>query len=108
MGHAYSSIVADVFARFKRIEGYEVLFLTGTDEHGQKIQKEAQKNKKEICVKNSTVIKSIVCIKNGKLIHQFLLFYRLEHFFNILMLFTRPKIRHSKNSQSKIHQQKHH
>ncbi len=47
MGHAYSSIVADVFARFKRIEGYEVLFLTGTDEHGQKIQKEAQKNKKD-------------------------------------------------------------
>ncbi len=47
MGHAYSSIVADIFARFKRIEGYDVLFLTGTDEHGQKIQKEAQKNKKD-------------------------------------------------------------
>ena len=47
MGHAYSSIVADIFARFKRIEGYNVLFLTGTDEHGQKIQKEAEKNKKD-------------------------------------------------------------
>ena len=47
MGHAYSSIIADIFARFKRIEGYNVLFLTGTDEHGQKIQKEAQKNKKD-------------------------------------------------------------
>ena len=47
MGHAYSSIVADIFARFKRIEGYNVLFLTGTDEHGQKIQKEAEKNKKK-------------------------------------------------------------
>ncbi len=47
MGHAYSSIIADIFARFKRIEGYNVLFLTGTDEHGQKIQKEAEKNKKE-------------------------------------------------------------
>ena len=34
MGHAYSSIVADIFARFKRLEGYNVLFLTGTDEHG--------------------------------------------------------------------------
>ena len=34
MGHAYSSIVADVFARFKRLENYNVLFLTGTDEHG--------------------------------------------------------------------------
>jgi len=47
MGHAYSSIVADIFARFKRLEGYNVLFLTGTDEHGQKIQKEAEKNGKE-------------------------------------------------------------
>ncbi len=47
MGHAYSSIVADIFARFKRIEGYNVMFLTGTDEHGQKIQKEAEKNKKD-------------------------------------------------------------
>ena len=47
MGHAYSSIIADIFARFKRLEGYNVLFLTGTDEHGQKIQKEAKKNKKD-------------------------------------------------------------
>ena len=47
MGHAYSSIVADIFARFKRLEGYNVLFLTGTDEHGQKIQKEAIKNNKD-------------------------------------------------------------
>ena len=43
----YSSIVADIFARFKRLERYDVLFLTGTDEHGQKIQKEAKKNKKD-------------------------------------------------------------
>ena len=42
MGHAYSSIIADIFARFKRIENYNVMFLTGTDEHGQKI-KEKQK-----------------------------------------------------------------
>ncbi len=47
MGHAYSSIVADIFARFKRLEGYNVLFLTGTDEHGLKIQREAEKNKKK-------------------------------------------------------------
>ncbi len=47
MGHAYSSIVADIFARFKRLEGFNVLFLTGTDEHGQKIQKEAKKNNKK-------------------------------------------------------------
>jgi len=47
VGHAYSSIVADILARFKRLEGYNVLFLTGTDEHGLKIQREAEKNKKE-------------------------------------------------------------
>ena len=47
MGHAYSSIIADIFARFKRLEGYDVLFLTGTDEHGLKIQREAEKNKKK-------------------------------------------------------------
>jgi methionyl-tRNA synthetase len=42
MGHAYSSIVADFFARFKKIQGYKVFFLTGTDEHGQKIQRAAE------------------------------------------------------------------
>ena len=45
MGHAYSSIIADVFARFKRNDGYNVYFLTGTDEHGLKIQKAAEKAK---------------------------------------------------------------
>jgi len=43
MGHAYTSIIADFFARFKRIQGYNVFFLTGTDEHGQKIQRAAEK-----------------------------------------------------------------
>jgi len=43
MGHAYSSIVADFFARFKKIQGFKVFFLTGTDEHGQKIQRAAKK-----------------------------------------------------------------
>jgi len=47
MGHAYSSIVADFFARLKRIQGYNVFFLTGTDEHGQKIQRAAEKIGKE-------------------------------------------------------------
>ena len=42
MGHAYSSIVADFFARFKRIDGFNVYFLTGTDEHGLKIQRAAE------------------------------------------------------------------
>ncbi len=43
MGHAYSSIIADFFARFKKIQGFKVFFLTGTDEHGQKIQRAAEK-----------------------------------------------------------------
>tara|TARA_Y100000816_G_scaffold220523_1_gene165517 strand:+ start:449 stop:1990 length:1542 start_codon:yes stop_codon:yes gene_type:complete len=44
MGHAYSSIVADFFARFKKIDGFDVHFLTGTDEHGLKIQRAAEKS----------------------------------------------------------------
>jgi methionyl-tRNA synthetase len=43
MGHAYSSIIADFFARFKKIDGFNVQFLTGTDEHGLKIQRSAEK-----------------------------------------------------------------
>ena len=67
MGHAYSSVVADIFARFKRLEGYNVLFLTGTDEHGQKIQKEAEKNKKdpkEFCDEISETFRSLTKILN--------------------------------------------
>ena len=62
MGHAYSSIIADIFARFKRLEGNNVLFLTGTDEHGQKIQKEAEKNKKDpkkFCDEISEIFRSL-------------------------------------------------
>ncbi len=47
MGHAYSSIIADFFARFKLIDDYKVHFLTGTDEHGLKIQRSAEKAGKE-------------------------------------------------------------
>ncbi len=67
MGHAYSSIVADIFARFKRLEGYNVLFLTGTDEHGLKIQREAEKNKKEpkiFCDEISKQFKDLTKILN--------------------------------------------
>tara|TARA_B110001452_G_scaffold218974_1_gene190861 strand:- start:25 stop:1566 length:1542 start_codon:yes stop_codon:yes gene_type:complete len=45
IGHAYSSIIADFFARFKRMDGFNVHFLTGTDEHGLKIQRAAEKKK---------------------------------------------------------------
>ncbi len=60
MGHAYSSIVADVFARFKRIEGYNVFFLTGTDEHGLKIQREAEKNNKDVKVFCDEISKTFI------------------------------------------------
>lgn len=41
IGHAYTSLACDVLARFKRMDGYDVHFLTGTDEHGQKVEKSA-------------------------------------------------------------------
>jgi methionyl-tRNA synthetase len=41
IGHAYTTLAADVLARYKRIRGYEVFFLTGSDEHGQKVEKAA-------------------------------------------------------------------
>jgi len=67
MGHAYSSIVADVFARFKRIDGYSVHFLTGTDEHGLKIQRAAEKRKMEpliFCNEISKTFKDLSKILN--------------------------------------------
>ncbi len=42
IGHAYTSLATDVMARWKRLEGHEVMFLTGTDEHGQKVEKAAR------------------------------------------------------------------
>lgn len=44
LGHAYEQILTDVMARFKRLDGFDVMFLTGTDEHGQKVAKTAEKN----------------------------------------------------------------
>lgn len=41
IGHCYTTIIADAIARYKRLNGYDVFFLTGTDEHGQKIEKKA-------------------------------------------------------------------
>ncbi len=43
IGHAYCTTIADAMARFKRLAGYDVFFLTGSDEHGQKIQQAAEK-----------------------------------------------------------------
>ncbi len=42
VGHSYTTVAADAMARFKRLTGYDVWFLTGTDEHGQKIQRSAE------------------------------------------------------------------
>ena len=42
IGHAYTTILADVLARFHRDSGYDTFFLTGLDEHGQKVQEAAE------------------------------------------------------------------
>ncbi len=62
MGHAYSSIIADFFARFKSIDDHNVHFLTGTDEHGLKIQRSAEKagkQPKEFCDQISQTFKDL-------------------------------------------------
>ena len=62
IGHAYSSIIADVFARFKRNDNFNVHFLTGTDEHGLKIQKSAEENKMDTllyCNKISEIFRNL-------------------------------------------------
>jgi methionyl-tRNA synthetase len=42
IGHSYTTVAADAMARYKRLKGFDVMFLTGTDEHGQKIQRKAE------------------------------------------------------------------
>ncbi|MDV2583263.1 methionine--tRNA ligase [Alkalibacillus haloalkaliphilus] len=44
IGHAYTTVAGDAMARYKRLRGYDVMYLTGTDEHGQKIQQKAEEN----------------------------------------------------------------
>ena len=44
IGHSYTTVAADTMARYKRLQGYDVMFLTGTDEHGQKIERVAAEN----------------------------------------------------------------
>jgi len=67
MGHAYSSIIADFFARFKRMDGFDVHFLTGTDEHGLKIQRAAESkniNPLEFCDQISQTFRDLSNILN--------------------------------------------
>ncbi|MHB1256165.1 MAG: class I tRNA ligase family protein, partial [Dethiobacteraceae bacterium] len=47
IGHSYTTVAADAMARFKRLTGHQVHFLTGTDEHGQKIERQAQQAGKQ-------------------------------------------------------------
>ena len=47
IGHAYSTVAGDVIARYKRMQGYDVRYLTGTDEHGQKSKKKLKKLAKQ-------------------------------------------------------------
>ena len=42
LGHTYTTVVADTIARYKRMRGYDVVLLTGTDEHGQKVERAAK------------------------------------------------------------------
>ncbi len=63
IGHAYTAIATDVLARFQRLDGKEVMFLTGTDEHGQKMQQTAEKEgitPLELADKNSAVFRHMV------------------------------------------------
>ncbi|GAA1812123.1 methionine--tRNA ligase [Nesterenkonia flava] len=62
IGHAYEYIATDAMARFKRLDGYEVMFLTGTDEHGQKMQQSAEKEgltPYELATRNAAAFKRV-------------------------------------------------
>jgi len=67
LGHAYESILTDVMARFKRLAGHEVMFLTGTDEHGEKVAKTAEENgveAPEFADQNAASFKSMAAFLN--------------------------------------------
>jgi methionyl-tRNA synthetase (EC 6.1.1.10) len=62
IGHAYTTIAADTIARYKRQRGFDVFFLTGTDEHGLKLQKAAEEKgmtPKDLCDKNFENFKNL-------------------------------------------------
>ncbi len=67
IGHAYTAIASDVLARFKRLDGYDVMFLTGTDEHGQKMQQTAEEEgipTMELADRNSAQFRKMVEVLN--------------------------------------------
>lgn len=59
IGHAYSTVAADCMARFKRMQGYDVFYLTGTDEHGQKIERIAREKGMEPLAYVDGIVKNI-------------------------------------------------
>ena len=61
IGHTYCTVAADVMARYKRMRGYDVMFLTGTDEHGMKIEE----NAKAAGVTPKQFVDEIICGKGG-------------------------------------------
>jgi len=63
IGHAYCTVATDAMARYKRLQGYDVMFLTGTDEHGQKIEDKA----KEAGVTPQQFVDQIVAAPGGVL-----------------------------------------
>ena len=67
IGHAYTAIATDVLARFQRLDGKDVLFLSGTDEHGQKMQQTAEKDgitPLELADRNSAVFRHMLEVLN--------------------------------------------
>ena len=67
IGHAYTAIATDVLARFQRLDGKDVFFLSGTDEHGQKMQQTAVKEgitPLELADKNSAVFRKMLSVLN--------------------------------------------
>ncbi|MDD4171866.1 MAG: methionine--tRNA ligase [Syntrophomonas sp.] len=59
IGHAYTTVAADCMARFKRMQGYDVFYLTGTDEHGQKIERAAREKDMEPIVYVDGIVENI-------------------------------------------------
>ncbi|PLU83562.1 methionine--tRNA ligase, partial [Sinorhizobium medicae] len=68
IGHAYELIATDAMARFQRLDGREVFFLTGTDEHGQKMQQTAKKegiSPQELAARNSAEFQNMARLLNA-------------------------------------------
>ena len=75
IGHAYTTVAADAIARYKRLRGYEVMFLTGTDEHGQKIQRKAEE---KVSNRSSTSMRLYPASKNFGVNWTFLMMISFE------------------------------